>query len=388
MQFVTLLIIAGLHRMKHRIRVALILLAALGAANSLSAQGDALNLPTDLYVLLNEGIVERYGIGVLGRSTITPEGTFVIDFGISQDGAQIAYRAQDGLYIAPVDATASAQLVDPAADVPPVRGRGDTIAWSPDGNAVAFTTLNGAGVYYTQVGVSVSLQQAALNGLSWSPDGRYLVGESNGNIWWIYKADIAPPTLQAAIPSSLGTAWVNNSQLAFAPAEGGLLLMDLDAQNRQIALLDTTAEYRLPYLAPDGRLFFFRRQKDDEAVPEGYGQWSALTPGVQAVDTLGANPIAVEGLQWTPGGTLMVSSSGGVMALFDPSTGQGQTLPVNSVVAFDWGPYPPRATAPAAQPTPEAIFPERFPTLDPATQIPGIITPTQETFATAEVTAE
>src|SRR5215207_2897737 len=218
MQFVTLLIIAGSNYMKRRILAAFILLASLGAKIPLSAQGDALNLPTDLYVLLNEGIVERYGTGVLGRSTITPEGAFVIDFGISQDGTQIAYRTQAGLYIAPVDATASAQLVDPAADVPPVRGHGATIEWSPDGNAVAFSTLNGAGVYYTQVGVSVSLQQATLNGLSWSPDGRYLVGESNGNIWWIYKADIAPPTLQAAIPSSLGTAWANNSEIAFAPA--------------------------------------------------------------------------------------------------------------------------------------------------------------------------
>jgi len=33
-------------------------------------------------------------------------------------------------------------------------------------------------------------------------------------------------TLTSAIPSSIGTAWVSDSELVFAPAEGGLRLMN------------------------------------------------------------------------------------------------------------------------------------------------------------------
>lgn len=359
------------------------LIALLLAAMPLFAQPEGLNLPTDLYVLLNEGIVQRYGIGAAGIRNITPENVFVIDFGISADGERIAYRTQEALMIATTNGEGEPLTADTNAGIPPTRGQSDTVAWSPSGHAIAYTTLEGAKVYYTDLGVAVSLTQPGLVGVSWSPDGRYLVAEAQHNIWWIYRISGAAPILQAAIPSSIGTTWANESQLAFAPADGGLILMNLDAANQQTVLLDDSAEYRLPVLAPDNRLYFFQRNKDDAEVPEGFGQLVALAPGAEALDVIGTTAIDLNGLRWSPGAMFMVLFEGNVLALFDAVSGLGQPLPINSIVAYDWGTYPPRIDVQATQPTPEAIFPDQFPTLDPATMIPGVLPPTAEATETA-----
>ena len=80
---------------------------------------DALNLPTELYILLNDGKVERYGLGADGVQTITTLGEeFVIDFGIASDDNWVAYRTTDGLYIASVYDPDMRQLMDENADVP------------------------------------------------------------------------------------------------------------------------------------------------------------------------------------------------------------------------------------------------------------------------------
>lgn len=141
--------------------------------------------------------------------------------------------------------------------------------------------------------------------------------------------------------------------------------MDLNNANRQTPLLSMQADYRLPVLDGEGRLLFFRRDRDDAEVPDGYGTLAALTPDSPDVQMRGATAIDLGGgLRWGPAGRLMVAFQGGVLALFDPMNGQGFPLPISNVVAFDWGPYPSPASA-AAETTPEAIFPDVFPTLDP-----------------------
>ncbi|MEO0599146.1 MAG: hypothetical protein AAF126_23755, partial [Chloroflexota bacterium] len=46
---------------------------------------DGLNLPSELYVLNAEGVVQRFGLGTEGVSAVTPEDAFVLDFGIAPD---------------------------------------------------------------------------------------------------------------------------------------------------------------------------------------------------------------------------------------------------------------------------------------------------------------
>ena len=352
---------------------ALLLCLLLPGALAAAQTTDALNLPTDLYVLVNEGNVQRYGVGGRGIETVTPADAYVIDFAVAPDNQRIAYRTEVGLVLGDMTAQGAGPVVDALAGFPPMRGAGASIAWTPQGDAIAYTTPDGARVYYTAIGAFATITQPNLLDLRWSPDGIYLLTEATNNIWWVYKRDGSQLVLRAAIPSSYGTEWISPTELVFAPGEGGLVSMDLNAANHQTPLLTSQADYRLPVLAPDGRLMFFRRDKDDEVVPEGYGDLVALAAGSPVGQVRGETAIDLGGgLRWGPGARLMVAFQGGVLALFDPMTGQGFPLPISNAVAFDWGPYPPPESAASAAATPEAIFPETFPTLDPATVIPGI----------------
>jgi hypothetical protein len=211
-----------------------------------AAAQDGLNLPTELYVLLNSGVVERYGLGAEGVQTVTPEGEFVLDVGAAPDGNWLAYRTEEGLSLVNLFTGETVQLEGATASYPPVRGRGDTLAWSPDGDALAYTTPYGARVYFdTPAGpVFTDVSASQLLHLNWSLDSSHLAAESENNIWWIFRRDGTQLTLVSAIPSSYGTAWIAGAQLVFAPEAGGLLMMDMAKANAQTVLQRTAAPTR------------------------------------------------------------------------------------------------------------------------------------------------
>lgn len=319
----------------------LILLVLLFAQVSL-AQEDGLNLPTELYVLTNGGQVQQFGMGMAGLSVVTPEDEFILDFGIAPDGNWMAYRTEAGLRLfniyQPDDPPV--ELAGAEAGIPPVRGEGDTIAWSPNGDAIATTTAYGARIYFPAANTAIDLREGQFTQVIWSPNGSYLAAEADQNIWWVYRREANNLVLTSAIPSAVGVAWGGVSQLIFAPPDGGLFLMDLSAANAQTTLLDNTWTYSLPYLLGDGTIAVYGRQKDDELIPEGSGRLIGLTPDTRDVVGLGDVAVELNGLQWAPGGQLMVAFRGGVMAAVIPATGQGLALPVSDAVAYSWGPTP------------------------------------------------
>jgi hypothetical protein len=152
-------------------------------------------------------------------------------------------------------------------------------------------------------------------------------------------------------------AWLTGDTLAFAPRDGGLLTMTMTQGNAQAALLGDDQVYRLPALAPDGRLLAFQRDPRDAAIPEGYGALIALEPGPRAApDVLGADAVDLRGsVRWGPDAALMVAFEGGILLLFDPATGQGLTLPIQYAVAYAWGQTP--ALTPEATPEPTSAQP-------------------------------
>jgi hypothetical protein len=343
--------------MKAHIRRGLASMIGLLLATMVSAQ--PAGLPSDLFVLTNAGVVQRYGVNLAGGSAVTPEALYVLDFGVDQPGERLAFRTEDALRVAGLSG-GEGVVVDEDASAPPYRGAGRTIVWSPAGDGLAYTTLDGLRVYLETDGATafVDLTEGLFENLSWSPDGVYLAAETPEHIWWIYKRDGAQMQLASVIPSSMGTAWVSGSEIVFAPAEGGLRLMNLAAGNAQTALLPDSIEYRLPALTRDDRLVFFARPFNDAAVPEGYGVLHRLARGASQVERIGQVAVPLAGLQWSPGGEQMTLLQGGALALFDPVTGAGAPLPVSSVVAFDWlpltfvrpTPTPGPATAPAENP--------------------------------------
>ena len=340
--------------MARRLAFLIAVLFTLALSFSVQAQ-DALNLPADLYILLNNGQIQRFGVGAAGVFDLTPPGLFIVDFGVDSLGQQIAFRTESGLYTINVASGGNPQQLEGAtADVPPYRGSGDTIAWSPSGDAVAYTTTYGARIAFN-LGATPTffdLKQSPFKGLSWSPGGRFLAAEAEQNVWWIYRRDNNNLVLTSAIPSSIGTAWVSDGELVFAPADGGLRLMNLDQANAQAVLLDESVTYRLPELNASDALVFFGRDPNDKNVPDGYGRLLRLARGASKLETIGKVPISLNGLRWAPGGSLLVAFQGGVIALYDPSTGLGFPLPMTDLVAYAWGPANQPAVQAAGTPPP------------------------------------
>jgi hypothetical protein len=311
------------------------------------AQEDGFNLPAALYVLTNDGMIQRYGQGAEGITTVSPADVFIVDFGVSPDDNWIAYRTENALTIANRTTEETYLVESELASVPSVRGEGDTIAWSPAGDAIAVTTLYGGRIYINPSPSSpvaswqftpLDLREGAFIQVLWSPDGRFLAAEVEGNIWWIYRRDGQNMVLTSAIPSAVDVAWVANSELVFAPAEGGLVLMRLDQANAQTILLSDGSNYSLPYLMPDGLLAFFGRQKDDTETEPGFGWLVGLRAGAASVENTGEIPVNLTGLRWSPGGDFMISFQDGIFSVVNPINGQGFALPVSAVVAYTWGP--------------------------------------------------
>ena len=315
---------------------ACLLCAVLLLAASTQAQ-DGLNLPTELYVLLNEGRVQRFGIGSAGVDFVTPEDEFVLDFRVAPDGNWLAYRTQSGLFIRDMyaaDASAAPQQIVAAASVPAVRGQGETIAWSPESDAIAYTTLDGGRVYFLDGGASAELGTPMLQNLRWSPDGSYLAAEANENIWWIFRREAAQMTLTSAIPGAYGVVWLNLTDLLFLPLDGGMIRMDLADGNRQTPVRDDGVTYFRPYLQRDGSLLAFRSA---DGV-NGQLLQVPLTSDADPVELSAADAgVPLQGLRWGPDGSLLVAFRGGVLALVDPLTGQGLTLPISTASAYSWG---------------------------------------------------
>ena len=323
-------------------RSLLLLLLVLLASGEMTRAQDGLDLPTELYVLTNGGQVQRYGIGMAGLARVSPQEAFVLDFGIAPDGNWMAYRTESGLTLLNLFTGQSALIDGASASVPAARGRGDTMAWTASGDALAYTTMTGGRVFFNSpTGTAFAdLGEDPFISLLWSPTGEYLAAEADQNVWWVYQRSGTALTLTSAIPSSVGITWVSGAQVVFAPLDGGLFRMDMANGNTQVLLLDTTWEYRMPYLMPGGVLAVFGRQKGDTSIPAGSGRLIGLAPGAPQIQNLGDAAVDLTGLHWAPGGGLMVALRGGALALVLPVSGDGLTLPVGDAVAYSWGPNP------------------------------------------------
>ena len=323
---------------------------ALLLTGTLLAQ-DALNLPAALYILTNEGSVQRYGLGTEGIRAVTPAGAFVVDFGVAPDDRWLAYRTEAGLFLRDMHSENETALDSAEAGTPPLRGRGDTVAWEPGGAALAVTTADGARVYFMGgEAAPLALRDGAALQLGWSPTGRYLAAESEGGDWWIYRRDGAALALTSVVPAAPEMAWVGGDALVFAPADGGLVRMDLAQGNAQTALLDSAWQVALPALWPDGALLLLGRRANDSATEAGSGRLLALQPGAADAEPLADAPVELAHLRWMPARQILVKFEGGVFALVDPHSGQGFPLPVSGAVAYSWGPVLPESVAGAELP--------------------------------------
>lgn len=304
---------------------------------------DALNLPSELYILANDGRVQRFGLGSEGVSTITPEDEFVLDFRVAPDANWLAYRTQSGMFMSNIfdDSLAVRQIEDERASLPLIRGRGETIAWSNDSSVLAYTTEYGGRVHFFADNTFADLTTPDLMNLIWSPNGTFLATEAQENVWWIYQRDGSTINLRAAISGANGADWINDTQLLYAPLEGGMVILDLSIGNQQIEIVNNTATYFNPNITREGQLVAFSGTLTEATLV----QIELNSNLVGTITEIGANPVDLSRVHWTPSGFLLTAFRGGVLALINPITANGFTLPVSSASAYSWGPeYPALAT--------------------------------------------
>ncbi len=318
----------------------MVLVAVMMLTTGVSAQEDGLNLPTELYTLKRDGTIERFGMGAAGVTDVTPPGALTIDFGVSPDGLWLVYRTDGAIGLYNMRTGEQRALDTTGASYPPYRGRGQSIAWSPDGGAIAYTTEYGLRAAFLDGGFS-DVTISPLLDLVWSPDGAYLAAEAEQNVWWVYRRDNTSRqlTLHAAIPSSRGLTWANTTQLLFAPAEGGLYSLDVSLANQQAALDDSADRYALPERRQDGTIALFVRPSGERNITETAGYlWQIVADSRgPALEPMGTQSVELTAMRWAPGGRLLVTLSGGVFALVDPASAQGFPLPMTDVAAYSWG---------------------------------------------------
>jgi len=304
-----------------------------------SAQEDALNLPSELLVLRNDGVLERYGLGAAGVAQIPLSDTDIVDFGLAPDGVTLAYRTQNALKLFNLLSGAGSEVEGASASFPPYRGRGQTVVWSPDGLTLAYTTDYGLRFYFPASNQFADVTTTAALHLLWSDDSAYLAVESENNIWWVYRRDNNAMVLHAAIPDSLGAAWVDVNVLMFMPSTGGLYLMDVANANAQAQIGRTDTQYKLPALRPDRSIALLTRRLTDSSTPATGGALALAVFDAQAgwtVEPLSETAFDAAGMRWSPQGALLVKLSGGVLALVDAMSGQGFNLPTSGIVAYSW----------------------------------------------------
>ncbi len=344
----------------HKTIFRLLFILLLATFSSVSAQSDGFNLPTDLYILLNEGIVQRYGLGAEGTTTVTPETDFVVDFAVAPDDNWIAYRTESGITLANMASPNQIRVLLESvitADFPPLRQGGQTMAWSNDGTQLAYTTTSGVRVAFnlgTNNVVFANILTSPAKHISWSPNGTFLAVEVENNIWWIYRRNGNEMVLAGALPSSFGTAWQDDNRLIFAPQEGGLLVLDFANLNEQYALRNDGQRYFLPVIREDGSLIAFA---SDDENPQENAVWTrmSIAGNIASVDEFANAPTDIRGAMWAIDGNSLIALRENQMTLLIPNLGVILPLPVGDVVAYGWG-APRPASAQGIEMTNSAFF--------------------------------
>ncbi len=335
-------------------------LLPLGVPAPALAQGPSLPLPADLFVLTSAGQVMRIAAGSNFASAITPPEQTVVDFGVAPDGQWIAYRtlgSADGsvapfLAITALDGQSGQVLEFESAGQPPITGRGQTLSWSPDGTAIAYTTGTGLRLYLAGMGESgAPLFQDHAGGpflhLSWSPGGGFLAAEAESNVWNIYRRQgVSGLAYAGQLPASAGLAWTQEGVMAAAPPGGGLVLISL-LDGRQTVLLDTDVVVSQPTLFGGDRLIFLVHEASGQRfAARRFGTISVIGGDFQVFD---ASLELTAAMRWLPDGLGLLTPLEGALTVIEPRTNTRRQI-MEGVKSYDWGPLPPSELAGMALP--------------------------------------
>ncbi|HVM28584.1 MAG TPA: helix-turn-helix domain-containing protein [Mycobacteriales bacterium] len=223
-----------------------------------------------------------------------------------------------------------------------------TASFSPDGD-VLVAAGGGQEVLRWQVGDDGALEplppltgpEGTVYATAFAPDGRLAASTSDGRLWLWPAAAPAAPTAVDGVPVTLSDAALqglafspDGGQLAAAAADGVVHVVDVTAEPRVLPNTSTPADAPLlgVAFAPDGALYAGGRDRTVHRFAVGEQVTPAGAP-LEGPDNW-VNGVAVS----PDGGTLAGASSDGSTWLWDTATGQvvGRLAQPGPVTAVRW----------------------------------------------------
>jgi hypothetical protein len=253
----------------------------------------------------------------------------VLDFVQAPDGSWVAYRVDNVLTLSPTageDAQTQAVAIDTDAAPPAaLSDQAQSIAWAPDGIALAYITALGIKTAYPGALFATDFSRPFVS-VKWSRNGAYLAAQSADGGWLFFQSAPGKLTLKRIFAEPAEAAWLDDRAVVLAPTVGGLLRLDASASS------DTPPDW---YIA-DEYFIKLRSGAPGEVValhPDGGGaigsavsiradgQWTAL--GRAKLDSR---------LDWGPEpGNILYYITSGTPILVDRATGDENLLPMRTV---------------------------------------------------------
>ncbi|MBO9309997.1 MAG: hypothetical protein J7551_09480 [Chloroflexi bacterium] len=320
------------------------LLALCGAAlgNGVNAQSpERYALPAPICAL-SAARVACYDVRNAMPRFITPSDERVIAFDLSPAAEALVYRTEDGRIL--IAALAEPKPIPIASNValPALLPRdATTLAWSPDGVAIAYLTADGLQVAFpTPDGPLYRVDDTARQyvNLRFSPSGVRLAAQDHLGGWTVFtvtsEQGIRRGLLRVgSFDAAADAAWLDDNSLILAPSRGGLLRLNVIETAEQTLLSEAwrTAEGRFTHLtsAYDGTVRALQGLANAPiGVPvalDGNGIASPL--GERQVDTL---------MHWLGRGSRLVYITSGTPIVVIPETGAEDALPLQRTTAIAW----------------------------------------------------
>ncbi|MGO9326064.1 MAG: protein kinase domain-containing protein [Terracidiphilus sp.] len=252
-----------------------------------------------------------WSLPVLGGSPIRLSETVGHDGAWSPDGKQLAYTNGNDLYLADADGTDSHKIAALSS------GGGDPV-WSPDGKQIRVT------VGGPEFGTSFSIWQVAPSGADlhplfpgwhtrsgeaggrWTPDGKYFVFQSQGQLWavresssFLHRSDPAPVQLTSGAISYFDPLPSKDGTKIYAIE--GLRKGELDQYNPKTAAF-------VPYLGGASEYYIdFSKDRQSLAYVTYPNQtlWRSRADGSGSFQ-LTSPPLGVFEPRWSPDGKQIV----------------------------------------------------------------------------------
>jgi dipeptidyl aminopeptidase/acylaminoacyl peptidase len=267
----------------------------------------------------------------------------ISDFAVAPDRRTLAYRTGDALIVANQN---GGVLLDSDAPAPAEGAPPGSIAWSPEGTQLAYSTGTGLRLAATNQEtpreVSVPLDGAQVGKLGWSHDGRWLAAlaaPTGAKAQLVLVDTQAEPLAAIVLEQYYDYLWLNDGTLWGTKAERERERF-APGLNPQPAPLANQPLIGIASPRDDGRVAYM----DFGLAPlDDFGVLSSMNPDGSDLRVEGERSIILSGTIWAPGGRrLLVRVANEGLRISDAQSGANAPIPgTEQATLARWAAAPP-----------------------------------------------